>query len=311
MGSKKFTFFCVLSVSVVSLMVALLSWPSVPELEFSRTAVLQDQRATAETSKRTEITVSSPIARTLAINMVTMPFLGYGGNEIATLAREEEYKVSLRKNLAHPLVQRVHFLTTNSTDTQVRFKEFTSNSKLVIYEAKSLAKTRDVFEYVSQTLLHKDAMVVNGDIYLGGGFDKIDAAAMDQHNVVYALSRYPAPEHVKCAKKDKYHGSRDMCKEYIGSHDSFLFQLNKPLTEEFLQHMDFHYPKAGMEGRMIWAFESVLKYCVLNPCSILKTFHYHCSHLRNYQLSDRVNGTEHYTARYPSKNLYCSIHHSH
>jgi hypothetical protein len=28
----------------------------------------------------------------------------------------------------------IHLLTANSTDTQVRFKEFTNNSKLVIYE---------------------------------------------------------------------------------------------------------------------------------------------------------------------------------
>jgi hypothetical protein len=236
--------------------------------------------------------------------MVTMPFLGYGANENATLAREEEYKVSLRKNLAHPLVQRVHFLTTNSTDTQVRFKEFTSNSKLVIYEAKSLAKTRDVFEYVSQALLHKDAMVVNADIYLGDGFDKIDAAVMHQQNVMYAISRHRAPEqNLMCPKESR--DARDMCRYYIGSHDSFLFHLHKPLTEEFLRHMDFPYPNAGMEGRMIWAFQAVLKYCVLNPCSILNTFHYHCSSLRNYRNRPRLDARKHYWTKKPSKNLYC------
>jgi hypothetical protein len=51
----------------------------------------------------------------------------------------------------------------------------------VIYEAKNLTKTQDVFEYVSRHLLGKDAMIVNADIYLGDGFDRIDAGAAEHH----------------------------------------------------------------------------------------------------------------------------------
>jgi hypothetical protein len=241
----------------------------------------------------------APSFSATAINMVVMPFLGYGVTDSAILMREEEYKLCLRKNLAHPSVQHVHLLTTNSTDSQVRFKEFTSNSKLVIYEAKNLTKTQDVFEYVSRHLLGKDVMIVNADIYLGDGFNRIDATVMDQQNIMYAISRYSAP---------RRHGVKydeDMCSKYIGSHDAFLFRLHRPLTEEFLQLMDFPYPNAGMEGRMIWAFKNVLKYCVLNPCSILKTFHYHYSHLRSHGSRPRLNATEHYSVQYPSKSLYC------
>jgi hypothetical protein len=281
-------------------------------LESNRTAVLQHQRVkaeAAEAAKGTETAVHSPAPRTLAINMVTMPFLGYGAQENATLARQEEYKVSLRKNLAHPFVQHIHLLTTNSTDTQVRFMEFTNNSKLVIYEVERLNNTRNVFEYVSRNLLGKDAMIVNADIYLAAGFDKIDAAVMDQQNIMYAISRHLAPERdVTCGKEKKDYRSRDMCQDYkfVGSHDAFLFRLHKPLTEEFLQHMDFPYPNPGMEGRMMWSFMNVLKYCVLNPCSILKIFHYHCSHLRSHLHRNHLDRREHYTLRGPTGKLYCS-----
>jgi hypothetical protein len=247
------------------------------------------------------------VSRTLAINMVVTPFLGYGGQNNTTLQREEEYKLCLRKNLAHPSVQHVHLLTTNSTDTQVRFKEFANNSKLVIYEVMSMDKGRDIFEYISQTLLHKDVMVINADIYLGDGFDRIDAAGMDQQNIMYAISRHQAPEQdSRCGREEKDFHSDDKCQKYYGSHDAFLFRLHKPLTKEFLQYMDFPYPIRGMEGRMIWAFINVLKYCVLNPCSILKTYHYHCSHLRTYAETAHLSVKEHYTKRSPSKNLHCN-----
>jgi hypothetical protein len=246
--------------------------------------------------------------RSLAINMVIMPFLRYGAKEDTTLEREEEYKLCLRKNLAHPSVQHIHLLTIDSTDTQKKFKEFTSNIKLVVSEIKRIHRARDIYEYVSRNLLRKDVMIVNADIALGSGFDKIDAAVMDQQNIMYAISRHLAPEHDSKCRKDKSNqgNPNDMCENYIGSHDAFMFRLDEPLTEEFLQHMDFPYPNPGMEGRMIWSFENVLKYCVLNPCSILKTFHYHCSQLRTYTSKPRLNSSERYTVKSPSSHyLYC------
>jgi hypothetical protein len=243
----------------------------------------------------------------LAIYMVVIPFLRYQAKENIILEREEEYKLCLRKNLAHPYVQQVHLLTSNSTETQVRFKEFTSNSKLVISEVESINKTRDIFEYVSQTLLHKDVMVINADIYLGDGFDKINATLMDRRNIMYAISRHPAPEHIKCGKGRKNFRSVDKCRKYSDSHDTFLFRLKKPLKERLLQNFDFPYPTRGMEGRMIWFFKRVLKYCVLNPCSILETFHYHCSPLRTYSVRVHLAVSRHYTRRLPSKRLYCFI----
>ena len=56
--------------------------------------------------------------------MVIVPFLHF--TNVSTekiLAREAEYKYVLQNNLNHPLVQCVHVLTTNYTNTFKKFKD--------------------------------------------------------------------------------------------------------------------------------------------------------------------------------------------
>ena len=91
----------------------------------------------------------------IAIHLVIIPYLKYGASLHATLEREKDYKLCLERNLAHPQVQQVHMLTTNHTDTQERFKDYTNNSKLVISEVESVESARDPWEYISKHLIHK------------------------------------------------------------------------------------------------------------------------------------------------------------
>lgn len=251
-----------------------------------------------------ELAVSSD-GFSLAIHMVIVPFLGYEALENATLERMEDYKLCLRKNLAHPQVERVHILTTNSADTLARFKEFASNSKVLISEVRSVDKFRDCWDYISQNLIGRDVIYANADIYLGGGFDKVDAVVMDRQRIMYTLSRQVAPEHeVTCGKTSKEYFFENLCSKYRGSHDAFLFRLHQPLPEAFLQTFDFDLPSPGMEGRVNWSFANVLQYCVLNPCSILEVFHYHCSDLRVGFYRLRLRKGEHIRVP-PSDSLYC------
>lgn len=241
----------------------------------------------------------------LAINMVIVPFLRYGASGDATLEREKDYKLCLERNLAHPQVQRVHILTTNATDALVRFQDFTGSSKLVISELKSVDRLRDIFVFISRNLLGRDVMLANADIYLGKGFDKINPTTMDQQNIMYSLSRLMAPEHdAMCGKTSEKYYFKDLCHKYIGSHDVFLFRLHKPLPQEFFRNVDFDFPSNGMEGRVNWSFMNVLKYCVLNPCTILEIFHYHCSDLRTNIYKPRLRKGEHVRVP-PSDNMYC------
>ena len=269
---------------------------------FSNSNPVAEER-TSETFPRTE-------HGSLAIHMVIVPFLRYGANENATLEREMDYKLCLTRNLAHPQVQQVHILTINSTDTSVRFREFTNNSKLVIAEVKSVDVARDPWDYISQNLVGKDVIFANADIYLGKGYDKIDPTIMNQQKIMYSLSRHVAPEHyVMCKKKSSRYYFKDLCSWYKGAHDMFMFRLHEALPEEFYQKLPFNLISYGMENRVIWLFQNVLKYCVLNPCSILEIFHYHCSSLRNNKNS-KVRRAPNRPVRdrasaQPVKELYC------
>ena len=231
----------------------------------------------------------------LSIHMVIVPFLQF--NNVSTekiLAREAEYKYVLQKNLAHPLVQCVHVLTTNYTETLSRFKDLPNGQKLLIAEVKSVDFARDPFEYISHNLVGKDAMYANADVYLGEGFEVVDPAVMNRQKIIYALTRQVKPEE-RCGVNRTF-SDTNMCLEqnYIGSHDVFLFHLNNTLPDDFLDTLDFRLDSSGLENVVIWLFQHNLRYCVLNPCSILELFHYHCSNVRS-STRQRVNHKLHMT----------------
>ncbi len=148
----------------------------------------------------------------------------------------------------------------------------------------------------------------SADVYLGAGFDRVDPVVMDQQKIMYSVSRHLAPE--PCGRKrinkwNRPYLFKDMCQEYKGSHDVFLFRLHQPLPEEFLQKLKFDAVRYGAEARMIWLFKNVLKYCVLNPCTILETFHHHCSGLRTNINKPRLEERDMALAR-PSNSLLCT-----
>ena len=236
----------------------------------------------------------------LSIHMVIVPFLMYNASNEAILEREKEYKFVLQRNLAHPRVQCIHILTTNYGETFQRFKDVENSNKMLISKVKSVEKARDPWDYISDRLLNKDVMFASADIYLGSGFDKIDSTAMEKDKIMYSISRHVAPEH--CGKTSK---NRDICSHYMGSHDGFLLHLREPLPEQILLQLDFDLVRFGMECRVNWLFVKVLNYCVLNPCSILNLFHYHCSDLRTNVTKNPVSHTHRYHWIRPSKNLSC------
>ena len=240
----------------------------------------------------------------LSIDLVIVPFLKYGNASRGKLTkREQEYRTVMQRNLNHPLVNRVHVLTTDPQETMRHFNNFTNQEKMIVTKVKSIARMRDPFEYISLHLVGKDAMYANADIYLGDGFDLVDPEVMSHQNIMYALSRQVSDKD-RCRQKNFY--NKDRCRElkYIGSHDAFLFRLKKPLTEDFLEILKFNLPNLGMERVIMWAFHTKLKYCILNPCRILETFHLHCSGLRSHRKQPVNNATNSVKSPFTNK-LVC------
>ena len=228
--------------------------------------------------------------RSLAIHMVVVPYYSYGKvPEDEILRRQEEYRTALQRNLNHKFVSRVHVLTTSAKDTMERFKGLANHSKLVVAEVSSIEVARDPWDYISQNLVGKDVMFTNADIYLGDGFELVDPLLMAEQKIVYALTRHVA-ESEKCPGLSGVNNA-NLCldKRYIGSHDSFLLHLTEPLPGEALGELEFLLPNLGMENVLLWIFQTMLKFCTLNPCRTLETFHFHCSYLRNNYKRPKVN----------------------
>ena len=244
------------------------------------------------------------VCKKLSINLVTIiPFLVNNVTGEDIVKREQEYRTVMQRNLNHPLVNRVHVLTTDPQETMRHFNNFTNQEKMIVTKVKSIARMRDPLEYISLHLVGKDAMYANADIYLGDGFDLVDPEVMSHQNIMYSLSRQVSDKE-RCRQKNFY--NTDRCREnnYIGSHDAFLFRLKKPLTEDFLEIFKFNLPSLGMERVIMWAFQTKLKYCMLNPCRILETFHLHCSGLRSPKKQSVSNATNSVLSPF-TKKLVC------
>ena len=243
--------------------------------------------------------LSSP--NSLKMEVVTILHLVYEASDDLIRQREQEYVKALRINLDHDHVKRIHILTTDADELEQWLKNFQlpNKEKLVIVKRKSVNMTRDIYDYISENLVGVDVMFLNGDIYLGGGFHCVDPIVMRKNKIMYTLTRQ--------VKKEEACGERDKCRDsgYGGSHDTFLFHLTEPIPESALQHLNFEFPSWGVENVVMWVFKTKLGYCLLNPCTILETFHLHCTNLRGTGRV-RVNNASN-TGRAPfTKELVCN-----
>ena len=255
----------------------------------------------ADVKNSKSITKSLPPSRTdVSIHLVVVPYLQFNASDEAVIERKREYWTALQRNLNHKHVSHVHVLTTNAREMLQNLNLSTNQSKLIVSELSSIDTMRDPFDYISKKLVDKDVVFTNADIYLGGGFNLVDPLVLSNRNVMYALTRRIAQE-----EKEKC-GEPDLCVEhyYKGSHDTFLFHLTEPLPEKALKHLEIKLISPGMENVLLWVFQRQLNYCTLNPCTILETFHLHCSNLRNAK-GRRVNHAN-YSGLAPfTKKLVC------
>ena len=239
----------------------------------------------------------------LNMELVTIFYLTYeNATEKLIREREKEYATVLQCNLNHDHVKKIHVLSTDARELEERLGkhyQLFNLSKLLIVERNSTNRTRDIYDYISENLVGVDVMHLNGDIYLGGGFDRVDPVVMRKNKIMYTLSRQ--------LKSEESCGGIDYCheKRYRGSHDTFLFHLTEPIPETVLQHLNFMPGSWGMEQIIMWLFNTKLGYCLLNPCTILETFHFHCTNLRNADRKRVNNASNTWFAPF-TKELVCS-----
>ena len=259
--------------------------PSVPGNVSAGTDVGRSSEPTIPRQPSTTVvsneTVTVTPASLLTIHLVVVMFRSIS-NETKSILREQEHSTVLQRNLNHSLITTVHIMTGDKVGMEeyLRGLDLPNRHKLVVVESEEWDTMRGVFQYISDNLADKDVMYANGDIYLGNGFEKVDASALSKRHIFYALTRLGKQEEA-CKMEDFCGGDL----QYIGAHDAFLFHLKEPIPEEALKELEFKIWDYGAENVLIGVFNKLLHYCTLNPCKILEIYHLHCSGARRL---DRV-----------------------
>ena len=216
---------------------------------------------------------------------ITLASQNVASSKINDRVNEEMYV--LHKNLKHPLVTNMHIIAVNRTllEGALRKEDLEAdNNKIIIYDNGRPSTMKEIFQYISDHLINKIVIVSNGDIYLGSGFDRLNRTAMTKKRIMYALTRHHAPES-NCTERGA------LCNvPYLGSHDTFVFILNEPIPSDALDELDYQLGTPGSENRLMWVFKTKLNYCLQNPCSVLKSYHFHCSGVRASHQRINTNG---------------------
>ena len=192
-------------------------------------------------------------------------------------ARMAEVLECLQRNLNNSLIAFVHVLAFHEEAiTYLQSLELRNSQKLVIHKNDRWPTMLDQIMYASNYLQGKIAVISHQDNYLGEGWDKVDGTVLKKERLMYALTRHPSPS--KC--KETVNSAH--CEEgfFMGSHDVFVFYVNGIIDSQELVEMDVTPNIFGMENRLLWIFQSKLKYRILNPCKVLVVHHNHCVGMR-------------------------------
>ena len=123
-------------------------------------------------------------------------------------------------------VHEIHILCESHEDPPfIKALNLSMDWKLVFYFLGRRMRYKDAFQYASNNLLHKTAMIMNADCYVGKGFEYLDQDILSK-KTVYALTRHETRENVRLCNAKDFCGPKS---NYIGSHDAWLFRLLVPV----------------------------------------------------------------------------------
>ena len=187
--------------------------------------------------------------------------------------RQLEIEEVLQRNLNNTLVTTVHLLVNQpSAEQRLRKLSLHNEHKIVVRSIESLPKYKDFFVYINEKLLNRFVVMLNMDIYIGEGFELLNKTFLAKSNICYVLTRHGRQER-RCDMSSRY----GYCgRRYIGSHDTYIFVLTRPLSEPQLAELNYDANVMAAENRLIWLLRRGLKKKLLNPCKVLKTYHSHC-----------------------------------
>ncbi|KAK6190494.1 hypothetical protein SNE40_002354 [Patella caerulea] len=200
--------------------------------------------------------------------------------------RMSEYVTGLQNTLNHECVHRVHFLYNESNVVDyVKAHVKINTTKLVFNRVEDPLHQATYFDFAYEKLQGEMAMYTNIDVYPGEGFELINKDDLISKKLMYTLTRHGKQE--KNCDMSKTNITCDR-KGYVGSHDSYIFVPDGPLSPQIRKALNFRSVVFGQENVMIHTFRNLGHFKVTNPCKVLFVYHIHCSNLRDSTRS-RIN----------------------
>jgi len=198
------------------------------------------------------------------------------------------------KNLDNDAIAMVHVLYDGETPPDlVKWQETAPHKqKLLLVKTHSMPPTYSELLAYANTRLKRGAVAIlaSADMYFDSALACIKPVSPESSRFqitfrqakrpFFALTRRHAPE---CGAKPDYKNVFDLCDNYIGSHDAFVFAV--PVADEIVREVNHtQYSGLGAENVLVWELNHSGEWRGFNPCDLVGAYHLHCSVDRSYSV---------------------------
>ena len=137
----------------------------------------------------------------------------------------------------------------------------------------------DIFAYTRESNLRGYVVFANSDIFLDDSIQHVRSTDIHLNRRMYALLRY---EYIADDIEPRLFGPR------YDSQDTWIFHSSQIISRSQEIAFRFAFGKPGCDNRIVYLM-GILGYDVINDPVFIRTYHYHTSQARNYNLTDRIS----------------------
>lgn len=187
--------------------------------------------------------------------------------------RAEEYLHCLKKNLAHPLIKKIHIIYDTARDTENNeFFASISSNPVTITKQSDRPDFAQCFAMAQELYPNENIMIANADIFFNITLHHL--LGVDLEKKFFALTRWNV----------QANGSLSFFRR-VDSQDVWIFQT--PMLP--FEKADFKLGTVGCDNYIAFQARKA-GYAVSNPCLTIQTCHMHLSDLRNYTIGGARKG---------------------
>lgn len=193
--------------------------------------------------------------------------------------RQHEIETTLQINLNSKHIAAVHVLYFHpAVQTYLMKLKLQNSKKLILHLTRRDPSVGVNLDYIQKYLQNKYVILAHMDNFLGEGWEDIDMTKFRTQHMMYALTRHSVTEEYPC--NAALGASCNPGAMYLGSHDMFVFFVDRKFSRKLLKDLDIVPSSSGMENVFIWYFRTELGFKVINPCIHVKIYHNHCLPIR-------------------------------